>query len=392
MALRLSMFRVLSNFGMILCFVGTTSCQRKPALAPSADPFSAIEAPPMGGDTYNDELKRELSILERVLDNTIEPAQLARVKTALMTGNQEAIPKDKSDESYLAKVFLTLPELVHPRERLSDNRKLWLTAKFLFLKRRFVEAAMKMTTVLKSEPDFVEARNWRARAIFFLGNPDLAIRELETIMKRFPAKSSESLDALYLIGAIIYESNDNEKHRIATGIRAWERYLEVAEPSPDMKSEILQSLAELKVRHEGKAKPAPSIDPFIPSEGNTAEKNAILVAFAKEELGLALELADKFLKKSYDNAIAVVKARILFKNGRLDDAAELFLAIVTKDKTYAPGYHYQGMAFMLKGEPEHAIASWQKTVALDPSYAHAHGLVQRIAVAQKMVGDKGKGG
>jgi tetratricopeptide (TPR) repeat protein len=343
----------------------------------------------MGGSTYNDELTKELGILDDVLDNKIDVKMLTKVQQALMTGKADGLSKDRTSyESHLAKVLLTLPELVHPREDISPGRKLWLQGKFLFLKRRFIEAAMKMTEVLKKEPTFVEARNWRARAIFFLGNPDLAIAELNSIIKASSENSAETLDALYLIGAIIYESNDSVAHRLATGISAWERYLDRAQPSAEMKQEILVSLAELKQRREGKAKPATSIDPFMPNDGYAPEKNAILVAFAKDELELALNLANAFLGKSYDNAIATLKARILFKTGRSDEAAALFLAVVTKDKAYAPGFHYQGMAFMLKGEPKNAIASWRKALEIDPAYANSHGLSQRIAVAEKMVGER----
>ena len=379
------MYRHLFCFGLVLCGLMIVSCQKKPSLAPSADPFSSIEPPPMGGTTYNDVLKKEIGILTDLLEQRIDKPILAKVKSALMSGNIKALTKDATSyESHLAKVLLTLPELVHPREDITPNRKLWYQAKFLFLQRRFVEAAMRMTEVLQQEPNFVEARNWRARAIFFLGNPDLAIAELNKIIDVFPAKSLETLDALYLTGAIIYESN----HRLPIGINAWELYLERAETNPELKKEILDGIAELKRRKEGDNQPATNLDPFMPSNNFTPEKNAILVAFAKDELELALNLTHAFLKKTYDNAIATVKARIYFKQGRLDDAASMFLAIVAKDKSYAPGYHYQGMVFMLKGEPQQAINSWQKTAQLDPTYAKSHGLLQRIAVAEKMVGEK----
>jgi tetratricopeptide (TPR) repeat protein len=245
---------------------------------------------------------------------------------------------------------------------------------------------MKMTEVLLKEPNFIEARNWRARAIFFLGNPDLAVAELNKIVAALPPKSPETLDALYLIGAIIYESNDSTAHRVRVAVNAWETYLERAEPPLDLKKEILDSLAELKHRKEGESTPPSSADPFLPHPNFKPEKNAILVAFAKDELNLALSLANAFLDEDYDKAIATVKARIFFKQGRVDEAVSMFEAIVSKDKSYAPGYHYQGMAFMLKGEVEKAISSWEETIKQDPIYAESHRLLQRIAAAKKIVG------
>lgn len=389
MARSISIFHIAFLFGVVGYLATSSACQKRPALAPAADPLSTIEPPPMGGNTYNDELKTELAILDDVLNDRIDQSLLKRVKGALMTGDQQALAHDKQTyNSHLAKVFLTLPELVHQDHHLSENRKLWLTAKFYFLKRRFIEAAMHMTEVLKAEPDFVDARNWRARAIFFLGNPDLAIKELNTIIKKLGPQSPEGLDALYLVGAIIYESNDVDHERLTLGIDAWTRYLNLADANADLKKEILESLAELKHRKDGrKIETGPAnLDPFKQNPSYSPEKNAILAAFLKDEMLLALELANIALTKVYDKDVATIKARILFKTGRIDEAAELFASIVMKDKNYAPGYHYQGMAFMLKGDPKSAVASWQKTVELDPSYAKSHGLTQRIAVAEKMVG------
>ncbi len=360
------------------------SCQRKAALGLAADPMSSIAAPPMGATTYNDELKKELSLLDDLVNNRIDQKKLSAVIKALMDGSKELLSPNY-EHAALVKLFLTLPELVHPKEKLTDNRKLWFKAKLLFLKRRFVEASITLSEVLKNEPTFVEARNWRARAIFFLGNPDLAISELKLIIKTSPAESEASLDAHYLIGAIVYESNDLDKERIKTGIDAWKKYLSHKESTPELKKEISDSLAELGRRLEGKPEAPPILDPFSPHERNGPAKNAILEAFAEDKLLRAEELAGKALLKGYDPVIAIVKARTFFKSGRLDEAVELFNQIVEKSPNYAPAFHYRGMAFMMKGQIKEALLSWKKTLALDKAYGEAHNLQQRISVAEKMV-------
>jgi tetratricopeptide (TPR) repeat protein len=381
---------MLLRLSIIFVFIGVfvLSCQKKPDLAPASDPLSAIEPPPMGATTYNDELKRELALLDDVVNQRIPEKNLTPLIHALTRGDTKALPTDKnSDQAYLVKLFLALPELIRAQPNMSTNRKLWLKAKLYFINRRFVEAATHMTAVLKVEPDFFEARNWRARAIFFLGNPDLAIRELHHIVTISGESSAQGLDALYLIGAITYESNDIEHHRLQIGINAWSKYLKLAEAPGGMTQEITDGLKELNARLKGEkiADNNTVIDPFAPNGAYSAEKNALLKAFSKEELLLALELSDQALKKQFDPDIATIKARILFKTGRHDEARNLYTDITNNNPRYAPGFHYRGMAFMMQGQPKNAIESWQKVIDIDPAYGQAHGLLQRIGVAQKMV-------
>ena len=362
-------------------------CQKKPALAPAADPLSILAAPPMGATTYNDELKKELGLLDKLLDQSLDPKILASVKEALMEGKTKNRWAESSNEAYLVKVFLALPELVHPKVALDAAHKLWLRSKFLFLRRRFIEAATGMSEVLKLDPNLTKARNWRARAIFFLGNPDLAISELNKIVESEAPRSEAHLDALYLIGAIVYESNDHDAKRIKPGIDAWNKYLSLSDTDPHIKSEIDKSLKELALRLKGEDKNLSTlaVDLFLPNPKYNAQKNAVLEAFKAEDLTLATKLCEQALAQNYDKDLAVIKARIFIKSGRMDEASNLFDKIIEQDKNYAPGFHYRGMTFMMKGQIKEAIASWQEVIRLDSIYAKNHNLEQRIAVAQNML-------
>lgn len=361
------------------------ACQKKPELAPSGDPNSVLAAPPMGASVYNNELKKELALLEDLLENRIEAKRLDATIKELMGDRTDKNASALKDNA-LASLLLTLPELIHRHKNISDNRKLWFKAKLLFLRRRFIEASTLLSLVLKNEPNFIEARNLRARAIFFLGNPDFAVRELQEIIKKSPKNSPENLEALYLIGAIIIESHENDEKRLNTGIAAWNQYLKEADTDKELSAELKHGLLELEKRKNGTVKTEmPLLDPFSPRESYSAHKNAALTAFMKNELLLALELCDKSLKITYDSDVAIVKARIYIKTSRMDEAVELFKNIIEKNSSYAPAFHYRGMAFMLKGQVKEAIVSWQETLKLDPDYARSHHLDQRLAVAQKML-------
>jgi tetratricopeptide (TPR) repeat protein len=377
----------MNNY-ICLLIIATTliACQRKPNSGPASDNMSPLSPPPMGATVYNDELVSELKLLDDYFANKVSAKTVAVAKKALMEGDMAMLSGPaNTDEARLAKIFMATPEIVHGPD-LSDVRKKWVKGKFLFLQRRFVESSMLLSEVLKAEPDFHQARNWRARAIFFLGNPDLAFSELGLIAN---AKVSprEKLDALYLQGAMIYEMADADESRRKLGIAAWQNYLKLAAPDDEIAKEVTKSLAELKSRNDIKpaTKPTTPNDIFSPQPGNSAEVNAALTAFGKEELLLAQELCERILKAKFDKVIALTKARILIKSGRMDEASALFKEIVTKEPKFAPAWHYQGMSFMLKGQVKEAIASWQKTFELDVSYAKSHNLDQRIAVAQGMV-------
>lgn len=371
--------------GSLLVFCSLVGCQKKPTLGSAADPLAESEPPPMGATVYNDELKHELTLLDKVLDHTIDQKKLEQLKKALMSGEMSALSKDGEDKM-LVNLLLTLPELIH-EQNFSDNRQQWLRGKLFFLRRRFIEASKLMTAVLANEPNFHEARNWRARAIFFLGNPDMAIKELTVITTKAGEKSPQGLDALYLIGAIVFESNELDKPRLTTGINAWTRYLELAKPTEQLSKEVTEGLAELALRKEGKhaQNSENSLDPFSPRDTYSSEKNAILRAFAKEELLLAKELCEYALKASFDPEIATIKARILFKTGQLDEALALFTEITNKNDRYAPGFHYRGMAYMMQGKPKEAVQSWKLAQKANATYAKAFKLDERIAVAEKLI-------
>ena len=69
----------------------------------------------------------------------------------------------------------------------------------------------------------------------------------------------------------------------------------------------------------------------------------------------------------------------------MDEASNLFENIIKQDKNYAPGFHYRGMTFMMKGQIKEAIESWQEVLKLDAPYAKSHNLEQRITVAKNML-------
>lgn len=374
---------------LLIFFVFAWSCQKAPKLPPSSDPLSPLLPPPMGATTYNDELKRELVLLDDILNKRVQKSTLDRLKKGLYEGDPRLLQAPKqSDEGHLVRIFMAMPELLSLPDELHQYKKDWFKAKLYFVNRRFIEAGLLLSDMVKQQPSFHEARNYKARSMFFLGNPDGAVAELKMIIGQAGIESPEGLDALYLIGAIYYESHDQDKEKIRQGIDAWMRYLQKADAGSTLKEEITQGIKELTSQLDGQHNATANLDPFMPQEAYGADKNALLRAFMKEEVVLALELADQLLKKQFDKDVAVIKARILFKTARHNEAQALYDHITKKYPNYAPGFHYQGMAFMMQGKPEKAIQCWQTVLSIDKPYGEKYGLAQRIGVAKTMLGQK----
>ena len=79
------------------------SCQKKPSLGLAADPLSPMAPPPMGANTYNDELKKELETLDELLNKKLDLKTVFQVKDALMKGQTQELFKKSLKKDYLAK-------------------------------------------------------------------------------------------------------------------------------------------------------------------------------------------------------------------------------------------------------------------------------------------------
>lgn len=358
-----------------LVFILINACQKPASIGSELDNLSGSELPPMGSITYNDELKKQIEVLDDILDKPLSFDLKSRLK--LLVNNKSSSSIHKDYDNNILKVIKLLPELLDDKKNYNEIEKIFLKSKLYFINRRFVESAIGMTHVLKRDPLFFEAINLRARSIFFLGNLHLAVMELEKIIKEAGENSEYGLDALYLIGAMIYESNQEDDVWLKKAIWAWNTYL-IHVANTGLAEDVKNSLKDLSSRLDQKYQ-----DDKYPNYSN--DKNNILKAFTRDELLLALKLAEDFLKKDYDPDVAIIKARIMFKNGRHEEAKLLFDNIIKKFPSYAPGFHYLGMSYMMRGQPQQAIESWQKVIELDPKYASKHGLAKRIAVANNML-------
>ena len=211
----------------------------------------------------------------------------------------------------------------------------YIQAEKLFEQQKFIDSAHMLSQLLDLDPKLPNARNLLARCFFFLGNPDRSIQELQLVLTHTEPGSTQNLDALFLVGAVALESNSH----LEKGTRAWELYLRVAPPSA-LTPQVQAGLLELR---------------------------------ALEKPATATRLARSYIQKSQ-----VARALMIFEG------------ILNRYPTYVPAWHYQGMAFIMAGEPSKAVASWKQVFQKDPKYAKKFKLDQRIAVAEKMYYAPGK--
>ncbi len=214
-----------------------------------------------------------------------------------------------------------------------EPKPTYIQAEKLFEKQDFIASATMLSKLLDEEPKLPRARNLLARCFFFLGNPDRSIEELSLVLNYTPVASEESLDALFLLGAVSLEAPQlSEKNRLK-GQKAWEFYLKVA-PKSQLKDQVTQGLAEMR-----------------------ALKNP-----AK-----ATELARAYVQKSQPGK-----------------ALSIFERITRSNPNYVPAWHYQGMAHIMSGNPKAAVQSWQEVLRKDPVYAKKFKLDERIRVAENL--------
>lgn len=208
----------------------------------------------------------------------------------------------------------------------------YVQAEKLFEQQKFIESAKMLSKLLDQDPKLPGARNLLARCFFFLGNPDRSLEELQFVLSTAPLGTEASLDALFLMGAVALEANLSDSN-FKKGKRAWEVYLKVA-PKSNLTEKVTTGLVEMR---------------------------------ALEDPKKATDLARGYIQQS-----------------KFPKALAIFDRILKKQQNYVPAWHYQGMAFIMQGEPQKAVASWKQVFKKDPAYAKKFNLDQRIAVAEKL--------
>lgn len=356
----------------------TMACQKKPNISGSLDTMSELLYPPMGDETFNGEIKKELQLLDDIFDEKIDNNSILKLKNKLMVGEKLISPEEK----VLGAIFLTLPELIYEIKHDKANKS-WFKAKYLFLKRRFAESLILLSGIEQNSPFFFKAKSFRARAIFFLGNPDRSITELLAVAQNNKASLDEKLDAYYLAGAIAHESDEIDEKLNHKAIEAWEKYLSLSDEKSQLHHEVKLSLAKLKERNLSKNQ-TENQDIFLPNKKYSQEKNNILLAFKEEKYQLALDQINKLTVQD-DKELFIVKARVFLKTFRTNEAFSLFEEAVKKYPTYAPAWHFRGMSFMLKGDTQKAIDCWKQVFKLDKNYGLKNKLDERISIAEKML-------
>ncbi|MBL4818134.1 MAG: tetratricopeptide repeat protein [Deltaproteobacteria bacterium] len=209
----------------------------------------------------------------------------------------------------------------------------YIQAEQLFEKHKFVESAHMLSKLLDEDPKLPRARNLLARSFFFLGNPDRSIQELQLTLTNAPIGSHDHLDALFLLGAVTLEAPDLSEDTRTKGQKAWELYLKVAQES-ELQNQVKAGLAEMK----------------------------------------ALQKPDK----------AVELARSYVQKQNASKALSIFRRTLKKHPSHVPAWHYQGMAFIMSGEPKQAVESWKEVLKRDPAYAKKFKLDQRIKIAENL--------
>jgi len=74
----------------------------------------------------------------------------------------------------------------------------------------------------------LQATARRGNAFYLIGNPDSALAEHQSVLARSP----DSPESLFFVGAILLEQSNGDKKQLAEGKKYWQRLLKVAPDSP----------------------------------------------------------------------------------------------------------------------------------------------------------------
>ena len=334
----------------------------------------------MASETSNAELLKRKQIIEQLLDGSVSEKEF---QTARALDLNDANANADESSIRLAKIigYMGLEKLPAKMQKGSAEREFWV-GQFYFYERRFIEAAQIFSRILDAKPGWLRARNLLARCFYFLGNTDRAFLELQYVVANHSGQAEELLDALFLIGAIAMDSQVATTAQIDKGVGAWRTYLKLAPNSP-LREKIQDGLAAYEARK--------SASPDKAKETGNAKNDAIAALDGDDLLNAESKIRSALKKFPRDEELAVALGRVFVKSGRVKEALAEFQKIVAKNPRTVAGHHYQGMAFMLSGDPAKAIASWEKVVQLDVGYAERFNLSGRILIAKNLMKKDFKG-
>jgi tetratricopeptide (TPR) repeat protein len=327
---------------------------------------------PMESDTSNGELLKRKVLLERLLDGQVSKEEFAAAK-ALNAHPKEDAPED---QQRLAKLidYLSLEDLP-PKAAVGSLERDFAVGQFYFYERRFIEASQIFSKLLDKKPGLLRVRNLLARCFYFLGNMDRSYLELQYVLTNHSGQAEELLDALFLMGALAMDSPSATAEQIEKGIGAWQTYLKLAPKSP-LTQKIKDGLVTFEEKKKGKA--------AVAVTGN-AKKDALSAVEGGDMLDAESKVTAALKKTPHDEELKVGLARVFVKTGRVSEALAEFGSVIRKNPRNVVAFHYQGMAHMMSGNPQGAIASWEKVLQLDAAYGDRFNLRGRIAIAQNLV-------
>ncbi len=337
-------------FACVLCFA--PACQRKSKPAPAAAPSAMQAVAPMGSQTTNVAFAKRVKLLEDLMDGKIAKNQT-----------------DPAQKPIFDAIDIKALDNIPVAQGLSRDI---LLAQLHFHEHRFIDASLLLSRILDKNAVFPRARNLLARCFFFLGNPDRAVQELAFVLLNQSKDPEEFLDALFLLGAAVHESASYSPKNLKKAIYAWDTYLKVVPESP-YKDKVVAGLAQMREALRS------------PKSVGFQSKALALKAFAAKDFKAAETTLNRAKKElPHDPEITTTLARIYLQTGRANEALAEFDQITKLHPGYMPGWHYKGMAHILTGHPELAVAAWEQVMERDRGYASRFQLQSRIASAKKM--------
>lgn len=185
-------------------------------------------------------------VLEDILRGKVPPEKAA-AEAARIAKDSTVCPSGRCPE---AEIFTRLGKLseVEPLRALSDaDDRAIAIARFLYHSGRPLEAAGRLSPLMKRETPPMGVRPLFARSVGRMGDVDTAIDLLAKDAATHKETNRDLLDDLYFIGVIAQETPYIRGRRLNLAIAAWDRYLQLLPDSPQRQT-VEKGLPRLKAR------------------------------------------------------------------------------------------------------------------------------------------------
>ncbi len=402
-----------------------------PSVDVAANPQSGNSfARVMGGST-NYEFKIKEAIFDALLNGKAQDPQIKQ--DILRQIQASGAPSDETTYDQLVARFAQGSERLMRGELIpvGEDRDM-AKAQFFVQERRYIEAAKLFSSVLDMNPSRKHARTGLATCLYYLGNVDRSLQEIQIRIDELKNDFAGLVDglkidlfnALVLSGQAALGYPEVSSVQLEKSLENLKLYIELNPDSP-MKAKVEETRDALLARKDsgsmdqnssimardakgvagggvmggaragnlpmsGASSGATMVSKLAKDATPTERQIAELAdALSARDLARAKEIRSRMnIAEASKVKLGVLDGRIAVQEGRAAEGLRIFGEVLKSNPQEGSAWLYLGMAHMMTGDPAQAAQSWAKVREFDPQLFAEKRLGMRMRAAQQMAGGR----